>query len=146
MSSGRARLRRVVQARPAAPRPGRVHRLLLGATVLLATVITGLATTARAQELGPEQVIASTTRHHPRVQAAMAREDVAEAALLAARGGFAPSLSAYGALRTGGYYDLRRVDVELRQPTPVWGAEVYAGYRYGRGETPERYPTYYDDQ
>lgn len=76
----------------------------------------------------------------------MMREEVAEAELMAARGGFDPYLSAYGALRTGGYYELRRVDVELRQPTPLWGAEVYAGYRYGRGDDPERYPSYYDDQ
>ena len=74
------------------------------------------------------------------------REEVAEAELMAARGGFDPYLSAYGALRTGGYYELRRVDVELRQPTPLWGAEVYAGYRYGRGDEPDRYPSYYDDQ
>lgn len=76
----------------------------------------------------------------------MMREEVAEAELMAARGGFDPYLSAYGALRTGGYYELRRLDVELRQPTPIWGAEVYAGYRLGRDVGENDYPTYYDDQ
>ena len=104
------------------------------------------ASAVRAQPLTPAEVIASTDRHHPRVQAAMMREEVAEAELMAARGGFDPYLSAYGALTTGGYYELRRLDVELRQPTPIWGAEVYAGYRIGRELSDNPYPTYYDDQ
>ncbi len=117
-------------------RPARLALLVL----LLA------ASGVRAQPLTPAEVIASTDRHHPRVQAAMMREEVAEAELMAARGGFDPYLSAYGALRTGGYYELRRLDVELRQPTPIWGAEVYAGYRIGRDVGENDYPTYYDDQ
>lgn len=94
-----------------------------------------------------DAVLRSTAAHHPSVQAALAREDVAEAELLRARGAFDPSLSVRGALRHGGYYELRRVDAELRAPTPWLGAEVWAGYRYGQGvDDDRRYPSYYADQ
>ena len=93
------------------------------------------------------EVLASARRHHPRVQAALARIDVAEAELMGARGSFDPRLSTVAKLRVGGYYDLRRIDVELRQPTPLWGTQVFAGYRYGRGvDSDARWPTYYSDQ
>ena len=92
------------------------------------------------------RVIASVQEHHPKVRAALANERVAEAQLGAARGAFDPYLSVYGALRHGGYYELRRVDAEVRAPTPLWGAEVWAGYRVGQGIEESRYPTYYDDQ
>ncbi|MCB9612057.1 MAG: TolC family protein [Sandaracinus sp.] len=114
---------------------------------LLVVALLACTTVVSAQPLTPSEVLASTDRHHPRVRAAFLREEVAEAELMAARGGFDPYLSAYGALRTGGYYELRRLDVELRQPTPFWGTEVYAGYRIGRGvDEDENYPDYYDDQ
>jgi outer membrane protein TolC len=101
----------------------------------------------RRSALTLEHVLRSTAAHHPSVQAALAREDVAEAELMRARGGFDPALSVRGALRHGGYYELRRVDAELRAPTPWLGAEVWAGYRYGRGvDGEERYPSYYSDQ
>ena len=74
-----------------------------------------------------EQVLRSTAEHHPSVQAALANESVAEAELLRARGAFDPTLSVRGALRHGGYYELRRVDAELRAPTPWLGAEFWAG-------------------
>lgn len=101
----------------------------------------------RRSPLTLEHVLRSTVTHHPSVQAALAREDVAEAELMRARGAFDPALNVRGALRHGGYYELRRVDAELRAPTPWLGAEVWAGYRYGRGvDGDERYPSYYSDQ
>ncbi len=101
----------------------------------------------RAQSISLRDVLASVERHHPKISAALAKEDMAHAKLFAARGGFDPKLSAYGALRTGGYYELRRATVELRQPTPLWGAEVWAGYRFGQGiDDEQRFPTYYEDE
>jgi outer membrane protein, heavy metal efflux system len=114
---------------------------------LTCVVIVAPVPTADASPLTPEAVLASSERHHPRVMAALMREEIAEAELRAARGNFDPQLGARGAARSGGYYELRRLDAELRQPTSVWGAEVYAGYRMGIGaESDQRYPTYYDDQ
>lgn len=124
-------------------RTGRLART--AATLALLPLLA--PTPAAAQPLTPDAVLASSERHHPRVIAALLREEVAEAELLAARGGFDPHLAAVGAARTGGYYELRRLNAELRQPTPIWGAEVYVGYRLGLGVDPnDRYPTYYSDQ
>ena len=91
------------------------------------------------------EVFASVERHHLRVVQALASEEVARAELFAARGGFDPYLRIYGAIREGGYYALRQLDVELRQPTPLWGAEVWAGYRVGVGED-DHYPSYYSNR
>ncbi|MBO6935027.1 MAG: TolC family protein [Deltaproteobacteria bacterium] len=115
---------------------------------LALTLLVTLAVPAAAQQpLELPEVLESARAHHPRVEAALARVDVAEAELMAARGAFDPLLSARAKLTTGGYYDLRRVDVEVYQPTPVWGATVYAGYRYGRdvNDPPVDYPSYYSD-
>ena len=92
------------------------------------------------------EVLASAAEHHPRVRAALAGERAAESELLAARGAFDPQLDVIGKLRTGAYYELRRLDAEIRQPTPLWGAEVYAGYRLGLGVYEDHYPSYYSDE
>lgn len=113
--------------------------------VLIATVCLGLARVAVAQPLSPGDVLASVERHHPTIAEAVAREEAAQAEVMAARGAFDPQLRAYGALRRGRYYDLTRIDVELRQATPLWGAEVWAGYRRGDGQQ-SRYPSYYSDE
>ena len=117
------------------------------ALLVLGLLFAGESIAAVAQTpLELDEVLSSARRHHPRVEAALARVDVAEQELMAARGGFDPVLSASAKLRTGGYYDLRRMDVELSQPTPLWGAEVWAGYRYGRSVDGDAYPSYYSDQ
>ncbi len=106
-----------------------------------------LTSSAAAQDgLRLDTVLQSARRHHPRVEAALARVEVAEQELMGARGAFDPTLSATAKLRTGGYYELRRLDVELSQPTPIWGLEVWAGYRYGRGVYEDHWPTYYSDE
>jgi len=124
-------------------RPAELPAVALALSALFATHVRAQPPAA---SLSLAEVLSSTEAHHPQVAAALAREDVARAELFAARGGFDPTLSAYGALRTGGYYELRRLEVELRQPTPLWGAEVWAGYRIGRGIRDQRYPSYYSDQ
>lgn len=112
---------------------------------LVAALVSISAPAAAQRSLELSEVLASAQDHHPRVEAALARVDVAEAELLGARGAFDPQLSARAKLRTGGYYELRRVDVEVYQPTPLWGAAVWAGYRYGRDVDARAYPTYYGD-
>lgn len=102
--------------------------------------------TVRADTIALDDVLASVETHHPEIAEAVANEAAAQAALLGAEGAFDPQLNAYGALRTGGYYELRRATVEIRQPTPLWGVEVWAGYRIGQGIEDQRYPTYYEDE
>jgi cobalt-zinc-cadmium efflux system outer membrane protein len=117
-----------------------VKRFLIVAAVAL------LAAPAVAQRpLTLEEVLESAREHHPRVEAALARVDVAESELMGARGAFDPQLAARAKLQTGGYYELRRVDVSVYQPTPLWGTTVWAGYRYGQAVNDVTYPSYYGD-
>ncbi|MBX2810469.1 MAG: TolC family protein [Myxococcales bacterium] len=97
-------------------------------------------------ELSLPQVLSSVDSHHPKIVVAIAKERGARGQLLAAQGGFDPQLKAYGAMREGGYYELRRISVEARQPTPLWGTELWAGYRLGQETSNNNYPSYYGDE
>ncbi len=113
---------------------------------LAAFVLSAMVVPVSAQApVQMHEVLASTDQHHPLVLAELATRDAAEAGEQRARGAFDPQLRARGALRRGGYYHLDQVDVELRQATPLWGTEVWAGYRRGVGDQ-ERYPSYYGDE
>jgi cobalt-zinc-cadmium efflux system outer membrane protein len=92
-----------------------------------------------------EEVLQSVSAHDPRIRKAIEGLRQAESTTREARGAFDPKLQGDAKLRTGGYYDLRRANVELRQPTTLWGSEIYVGYRIGRGIN-QTWPTYYEDQ
>jgi outer membrane protein TolC len=85
------------------------------------------------------------TAHDPRIRRAVERLREAEGNTTAARGAFDPRLEGDVGLLTGAYYDLRRADAELRQPTTLWGSEIYVGYRIGLGLN-DRWPTYREEQ
>ncbi|MBW2507714.1 MAG: TolC family protein [Deltaproteobacteria bacterium] len=99
----------------------------------------------RSRPLGFDEVLQSVTAHDPRIRQAVERVRKAEGNTTAARGAFDPRLEGNGKLVTGAYYDLRSADAEIRQPTTLWGSEIYAGYRVGLGIN-DRWPTYRDDQ
>ena len=92
-----------------------------------------------------EDVLESVTAHDPRIRRAVERLREAEGNTTAARGAFDPRLEGDVGLLTGAYYDLRRANAELRQPTTLWGSEIYVGYRIGLGLN-ERWPTYREQQ
>ncbi|MGB5348832.1 MAG: TolC family protein [Polyangiales bacterium] len=102
-----------------------------------------------SEERGPplhfDEVLQSVSAHDPRIRQAVAQLRKAEAKTTAARGAFDPRLGGDGKILTGAYYDLRQANVELRQPTTLWGSELFVGYRVGLGVN-ERWPTYRDDQ
>jgi outer membrane protein TolC len=109
-----------------------------------------LSATAHASEEGSaplrfEDVLRSVAAHDPRIRKAVEELRKAQSATTEARGAFDPRLEGDLGLRTGGYYDLRRANAEVRQPTTLWGSEIYVGYRVGLGVN-ERWPTYYEDQ
>lgn len=116
-------------------------------TVFVAFVagIVGGPTANASQPLTFDEVEESVRNHDPRIREAIERLRGAEGNAMSARGAFDPQLSAIGRLLTGGFYDLRRANTELRQATTVWGSEVFVGYRLGLGLN-ENYPTYYDDE
>ena len=118
----------------------------LGVVVLGSlTPMFAFASEERGRPLHFDEVLQSVNAHDPRIRQAVAQLRKAESKTLAARGAFDPRLEGDGKLVTGAYYDLRSADVALRQPTTVWGSEIYVGYRVGLGVN-ERWPTYRDDQ
>ncbi|MGB3049592.1 MAG: TolC family protein [Polyangiales bacterium] len=109
------------------------------------TPMLALASEERGRPLHFDEVLQSVNAHDPRIRQAVAQLRKAAAKTTAARGAFDPRLEGDGKILTGAYYDLRRADVELRQPTTLWGSELFVGYRVGLGIN-ERWPTYRDDQ
>ena len=96
-----------------------------------------------AEPLTLGQILASVERHHPTLEAERARVRAAEGEQLAAEGGFDLSLTARGWAAPQGYYDWGRADVQLDQPTPLWGTTFSAGWRIGRGgDIPDYYGQY----
>ena len=87
-----------------------------------------------ARPLVLDDVLRSVAATHPLLEAAEQRVRAADGAEQAARGGFDPQLRVRGMWTPLGGYPNHRVDVELRQPTPLWGLTVYGGWRLGRGE------------
>lgn len=99
------------------------------------------ATLGGGSTLELDAVLASVDAHHPVLVSANARIRGARGERLAARGGFDPKLAAKGQLNPEGFYDVSALDTKLAQPTPLWGTELYAGYRIGRGSVAS-----YDDR
>jgi len=112
---------------------------------LLAPVIAficlfGHVRSARAEETGARDVLTlrevldSVAAAHPQLEAARQRVRAAEGDVFAARGGFDPQLRLRGQVAPIGAFSNGRLDVELRQPTPFWGLQVFGGWRLGLGE------------
>ena len=79
------------------------------------------------------EVLAVLAATHPQLEAARQRQRAAEGDAMAARGGFDPVLRARGQYAPIGAFPRGTVDLELRQPTPLWGLSVYGGWRLGLG-------------
>jgi len=117
-------------------------------SVLVLGALTPALAFASGEQGGPlhfEEVLQSVKAHDPRIRQAVAQLRKAESKTMEARGAFDPRLDGDGKILTGAYYDTRSADVELRQPTTLWGSEIFVGYRVGLGIN-ERWPTYRDDQ
>jgi outer membrane protein TolC len=92
-----------------------------------------------------DEVLESVRQHDPRIRKAVEGVREAEGNTMSARGNFDPRLNGDVGLLTGAYYDLRQANAELRQPTTLWGSEIYVGYRVGLGLN-QRFPTYRENQ
>jgi outer membrane protein TolC len=90
-------------------------------------------------EEGPidlDDVLDSVDRSYPLLLAALVEIERIEAEALAARGAFDTRLLASGAASPTGFYDHYTGDMGIEQPTRLWGARLFAGYRIGRGDFP----------
>lgn len=101
-----------------------------------ACALTFAPTVSAAETLTLSEVLASLEYTHPDLE--IADRDVAAAAgrAFAARGGFDPILSIRGRWNPVGYYPNTQLDAYVKQPTPLWGAAFFAGYRLGWGSFP----------
>jgi outer membrane protein TolC len=106
-------------------------RRLAGLTVLLLG-----AAGAQAAPLQLGEVLDATLAHHPALRAAASGQQVAEADRQAAAGAFDLKLGATGKAVPVGKQTWLYTDVGLRQPTTVWGAEVFGGWRRSGGDVP----------
>ncbi|HJL19949.1 MAG TPA: TolC family protein [Sandaracinaceae bacterium LLY-WYZ-13_1] len=84
------------------------------------------------QPLTVGQVWSSVERHHPTIAAARADLRAAEGERLAAEGGFDLTVSGQAWMAPAGYYNWGRAYLNLYQPTPLWGATFFGGWRIGR--------------
>lgn len=94
------------------------------------------AAVAARGELRLDAVIRSAEGRYPLIVAALRDSDAAAGELLAANGGFDPVFRASLTTAPIGGYKNHRFDVLLEQPTPFWGASVFAGYGLGLGKFP----------
>lgn len=88
--------------------------------------------------LGLEDVIHSALQSFPAVLAASKRQEMASGEKLAAEGGFDTVIKMYTRSSLAGQYQNENMDVGFEQPTQVWGATFFGGYRRGVG----KYPVY----
>lgn len=90
-----------------------------------------------------DELIAAVLADSPPLDVLAARVEVSRGALLAARGGFDPVLSARGSAQAGGYYEYLTADASLTVPTAAWGASFFGGWRLGRALSEPGIPDYY---
>lgn len=111
---------------------------LLRIIVVLIAVLFVCRDAGASTPLTLDEVLDSVDASHPDLESARLGVDAADGRALAARGGFDPTLAMRSVWTPVGYYSNGRFDATVRQPTPLWGAGVYAGYRIGWG----RFPVY----
>lgn len=101
---------------------------------LAATLLLVAAPQARAAApLLLDEVLASVERSYPPLLDVRQEPVLAAADLLSARGAFDPVWRTRLGLSPISYYPSYRLDSIVEQPTPFWGATLFAGYRLGLG-------------
>lgn len=116
-------------------------------TAAALAVALGASPRSVAAQPGPStlsvaDVVRSTERHFPLITAAERDRDVADAELLAAQGGFDPLWRSRVGGTPVGYYNPLVAESTITQPTTLWGAQLFAGWRYGQGLSYTGIPVY----
>jgi len=97
------------------------------------------ASSAQAQVVSLEDVLASVERHHPKLLAAAAKVEVAEGDRLSAEGAFDVKLAGVGEVVPVGKAVYGTAELKVEQPTTLGGARFYGGWAYGREDLPVYY-------
>ncbi len=118
--------------------------LALAPSVSLAQPATAQPTASetRRDGLSLDAVLRSVEDHFPLIAAADRDRDAADAELLAAEGAFDPQWRTRAAGGPVGYYNPLTLDSQVTQPTRLWGAQLFAGYRFGQGLSYTGIPIY----
>lgn len=95
-----------------------------------------LQTTSLGAPLMLTEVLGSVKQHFPLIQAQQLQISQAQANLLAAKGGFDPTLRSAFVTSPVGVYHNGYSDTELSAPIKNSGARVFTGYRIGLGNFP----------
>lgn len=103
-------------------------------SLLAAFILGGPAGASAAQPLRLKQVLDSVEGTHPKLEQSELKREAAEGKALSARGAFDPKVALKGKWTPVSYYENTQIDATIEQATPVWGASVYAGYRFGWGD------------
>lgn len=85
-----------------------------------------------------DDVLASAMSSHPELEAVATELDAARAFERGARGAWDPTVQIGSQWMPFGYYPSGQFDAQVKQQTPLWGIDAFAGYRLGWGE----FPTY----
>lgn len=125
-------------------------RVIAAALAVLAAIAThpsaraqpAVTDVASATPLTVDEVVTSTMQRHPLITAAVKDRAIAEAEVLTAYGAFDPVWRTRAVAVPIGYYDHRRLDSLVVQPTAIGGATVFGGYRLGLGNFPIYYGNY----
>lgn len=112
-----------------------LRRTLLRAASLasIAAALVAAPGSARADELTLDETVRSAIANHPVLAAAEQERSIAAGDLLSAEGGFDPSVRGRAMTIPFGPYTNDRVETMVEQPTAIWGARLFGGWRYGRG-------------
>lgn len=104
-------------------------------TLLVLTVASASAGWARAaaNPLRLDEVVASVGAHYPLLAATLEERQIAAGRLLSKQGAFDLLVGANSKLKPKGFYQTYEGGAFAEQPTTLWGAEFYGGYRIGTG-------------
>ena len=107
--------------------------------LLILVLLSGMAGADPAtpiRALALNEVLDAALRAFPGLLATEQRKQVAEGELQTAQGGFDTLLKAQNRWSVTGLYENNNYDVVIEQPTPLWGATFFGGWRRGTGDYP----------
>jgi len=88
---------------------------------------------APQRSLQLEDVLESVELHYPLLASVLEERNLADARLLSKAGAFDFRVGAGSTVKPRGFYQTYEGDLYAEQPTTLWGAELFGGYRIGVG-------------
>jgi outer membrane protein, heavy metal efflux system len=94
---------------------------------------------AATEPLTPTQFLNIMQESYPPLNIAREKVKQNQAKLLEKQGAFDTVIKTKAEWKALGYYQNIVLDAEIRQPTTLWGTELFAGYRLGNGKFADYY-------